>query len=296
MRNVIVILSLLVSMNSFAQQLTYSEFINLTKIEHWSNLNDVLTTKGFQYSGKKNEKAFWTKNCTHTEFNYDGSFNWNYNKCGSYSVLEIESDKTTSYKRYTYYFPFRTTYNSFIQAAKQNGFVFCEDQITDDIITASYTKHKNKNGLLYVEFLYFNSRKKGDYFIEYLPSVIFDDVDSTNSSQELEKHSQHNNDDSLNDDKAESEIHLMTKPQIHNLEGYSFEYCPLAEISKSGTLHIAITVSTDGRVIMAMIVGGTLTNNSRACKTCLSLAKMCRFRVPTGIKNDKDGFLTYTIK
>ena len=282
---------ILICAYSFAQQLTYSEFIGLAKIEHWSNLNDVLTTKGFQYSGQKNDKAYWTKNCTETEFRYDGSFHWDYKKGTSYSVLEVESDKTTNYKIFTYYFPFKTTYNSFIQAARKNGFEISDDKITDDKITALYIKQKNKNGLIYIEELSFNSRKKDGFFIEYTPTIIVDDVDYTDSNQVIEDYKE----TSIYVNNTDSEC-SMEQPQIHWLDSYSFKYCPLAQCSESGTLHVYISVSSDGNVNFAAIIGGTLLNNPRACKTCLSLAKMCRFNVPTGIREDNDGVLTYTIR
>lgn len=149
-RSFVILLLLASSIIGFAQHLTYSSFIKMTKIQGWGQLSDALGEYGYVYSGSKQDtiagivsrRAFWVKNCQ-----YDISTNnYTYKVGVDFSKFEV-TDEGENNKTYGYLFPNKSSYKTFISTAQKNGFKFVDDILTDNFITTTYRRDNKKSGL-----------------------------------------------------------------------------------------------------------------------------------------------------
>ena len=270
-------------------------------MKSWSDMTSTLSSKGYVYGGSRNSNdyimAAWTRNCTDSEFEYNNKFHWDFDINVNYSVL-ITKEYSNQYRTHEYYFSSKKTYDSFLISAKQNGFSYMRDSINNNNILAIYAKHNEK--LKRIEILFFSNREGGDYYIEYYPPYYYEDVVKNSSSsikEDTPSYTIDNNENIISENKYSSINHSnISSPNIGGLEGYSLEYSPSSHCPGPGTVIIRVTVSTEGTVTNATVIGGSLRNNSKASSECLTLARQSRFRVPKGQTNEKTGTLTYTIK
>lgn len=136
------LLFLLLCTHSFAQHLTYSEFMQVAKTERWTIINDLLSSKGFKFAGNVEKSdgpiAYWTKNFSYHiddkgEMVIDGfvdvdNFEW----------IIIRDTKSKNVSMTSYYFYLKTAYDKFIQAAQKDGFELVHDAVVDNGISSVY--------------------------------------------------------------------------------------------------------------------------------------------------------------
>lgn len=169
MKRSIVITLLLVSFSiGFGQHLTYSSFIKMTKIQEWGQLSDALGEYGYVYSGSKQDtitgivsrRAVWVKNCQ-----YDFSKNkYTYNVGVDFSKFEV-TDNGENNKTYSYLFPNKSSYKTFISTAQKNGFIFVDDILTDYFITTTYRRDNKQSGLR--EIMIVSEANDGSHTVHY---------------------------------------------------------------------------------------------------------------------------------
>lgn len=321
LRNILALIAVLFVQVSFSQNLTYSEFMHLEKIKHWSELNEYLSLKGFKYAGSRSVEtktiAAWTKNCNSSSFDSKGNLNWRNKKGASYGVILIDEWDNTNNRKISFEFSGKSTYDLFLQTAKRHGFNFLKDDISNDYISSYYVKKDKKNN---VEYLVFHTKKNG-YCVQYCPYQIdfsardnkknksYNDnlgkpINVENSNSKVEPKTTGAGNQAVKDrfeNVFEYTGHIeksFEKPVISGsgLEGYTLEYFPIAPCPGPGTIIIKVTVNSTGTVSKATVVGGSLKGNSRACSICVGLALRSRFRVPRNVTTERCGTITYTIK
>lgn len=275
---------------SLAQHLKYSEFMRLTKIERWSDINNIISINGYVWVGSVNNKkvirAAWTKNCSDFEFIDDNNTcTWNKDNDETYSFFYIKHIKNNNYKLYSFNVNSKTIFNSYLKEAKNNGFVFLYEELKDNNIVQTYRKNKTSSTNGFDEYFIFYTSVNNEFTIEYYPFGLFDNDEINNIAQ------QNNFPTSTSTQKECSTGY----PAISGLEGYTLEYSQTRKCPGPGSVIVRVIVSPSGKVIKASIVGGS-NINSKARDICLSIAKECRFKVPKSQKTDKTGTLTYTIK
>ncbi len=283
----LVLISVFLNIHSYAQHLTYSDFMRLAKNDRWSIVHDFLSSKGFVYSGKKSLKIVWSRNCTITVFSNDGALEWSNDPF--YEIVIIETQKEINSRIVNYYFPFETTYNTFLQTVKNNGYKYNHEDISDDNISTTYFKVNKIRGKEYMDMFIFHSRKNNQFYISYFPPFDIEDYERQNSEI---KSNQNVDADRYKNEYAEGDI---GSPIIDGLDGYGLEYFPTAKCPGPGTVVVRVIVSPRGIVTKATIVGGS-NNNNRAREICINLAKKTRFCVPSTQTSDKIGTITYTVK
>lgn len=289
---ILIFFALSFSVNSSAQHLTYSTFMKIVKTHKISSIAESLSNMGYVYAGSRSltnyKEIAWVNNCTDYSFNYDNSFNWEWETGAIYSVLiAYQYKEPKDYREFEYYFSSKDKYNSFISGAKKDGFKYYGDSIDNDNIISQFGRVKKDNNA--IELMWFSNRKGGRYFINYcgpIPiNLIKKPEDSSNdtNSEIIQQPTNLQNDNST------------IKPTINGLEGYSLEYFPTTKCPGLGTVKVRVTVSPSGYVTKASIVGGS-NNNSKARELCLSLAKQARFRVPRNQSIERSGTITYTVQ
>lgn len=148
MKRSIVITLLLVSFSiGFGQHLTYSSFIKMTKIQEWGQLSDALGEYGYEFLGSdKNSnggiearQAVWGKNCKYDFSSGRYSFKRGV-EYSSFVVMDYGEDKS-----YSYYFPNKSAYKTFITTAKKNGFKFLNENLSDNYIITFYQRYNKQN-------------------------------------------------------------------------------------------------------------------------------------------------------
>ena len=141
-----------------AIRLSFDDFISLTKINRWTEINNTLIAKGFKFAGNQkgshNNSAFWTKNCS-IQFDNEGRmiFDADFKK-KMFELIEIYDGE---FRMLSYYFQSKDAYDTFIMAAQQDGFEFVRDGISDNRINALYMKH-----------YYISDNEYYDHFIIYI--------------------------------------------------------------------------------------------------------------------------------
>ena len=152
--------------NSFAQNISYSEFFRLTKIERLSEIEKFLSSKNFKYAGSINRDdhrtVTWTYNCPDLIY-YDSGVNFSHGK--NYSMFYIQEYKD-NYRIYTYVFPTNEAYNRFLKIAKNNHFIFHEDGLNDNNeIYETYIRNRKNR----IEYLTFRKNTDGVAAVAYEP-------------------------------------------------------------------------------------------------------------------------------
>lgn len=152
-----------------AQYLTYNDFMHITKIKMWSEINEYLSAKGYEYGGSISDtikiEAGWARNCDRSGFESDGSFTWTYDTGTPNSAIIIREYKKTNSRTYRYHFHSRSAYNTFLQTAKKNGFKFYVEDVGSDYICVIYKRKTNKSSV--IERLEFNTSQGGGCHIWY---------------------------------------------------------------------------------------------------------------------------------
>ena len=176
MKRIIYTLLILLAFNATAQNtrtkcLTYTEIMRFVKMDSWTEINDSLTTKKFNYAGtgnqSKNTKAYWAKNCS-LEFNEEGLSKINPSYESIYEVFKLDGlDKTTNRRDFTYYFDSKKAYKAFLDDAKNDGFIFRIDRPESNCIISIFTRLDSISGVKYQEFLRIYIKNDGMYIIEY---------------------------------------------------------------------------------------------------------------------------------
>ena len=297
-KTVLVVSAFFAAITAFSQHLTYSEFMRITKINGWSKLENALSAKGYKYAGSKDNStiriAYWTRNCIDCELHYDGSFNWNTENGKSYSVLKINDhkDNNGNINRYfEYIFPYRTTYNTFLTAAKNNGYEFVRDDISDEYISASYIKPSSDFKIF--ELLIFYSRNNnGGYYIRYYPPFEFNQNTSTKNDSLIQNNISTKKSSQLSSSNNTDFKYSCVRHRIDGLEGYTVEYFPSIRSHVSGSVVIRVTVSPSGTVTNAAFAGGSIKDSS-IHKRCVSIAEKVIFRVPRCIDKERTGVIIY---
>ena len=163
------IVSLLYSQLVMAKCLTYAELMRLSKMEQWSEINDSLAAKGFNYTGtgyKSSEtKAFWTKQCS-IEFSDNGISKITPHG-SSYEVLKLnELNKKSNKRNFTYYFDSKYAYKAFLEEAKKDGFMFLSDRPDDNSIYSHYRRIDSLSAY-HTEFIDFYIRNNRMFILDY---------------------------------------------------------------------------------------------------------------------------------
>ncbi|MBQ3324395.1 MAG: hypothetical protein SPL78_07365 [Bacteroidales bacterium] len=170
-----VLLCMMSSHSLWSQHLTYNDFMRVSKIKNWSDINDGLLEKGYAYGGSKSDTlktmATWHRNCDDFRIKYDWNTEWDFETGSIYSVLLIynyqyivlEDFINNDYKYYEYFLNSKSSFNNFKSAAKQNGFKFLRDDIDDNNISSIYVRNRQKTK----EVISFVSRRTGGYIVKY---------------------------------------------------------------------------------------------------------------------------------
>ena len=173
-----VLLCMMSSHSLWSQNLTYNDFMRVSKIKNWSEINDDLYLKGYAYGGSKSDTiktmVTWHRNCNDFRIKYDWDTEWNYDTGTAYSILLIYDYKylvlgdfiNNDYRFFEYYLNSKSSINNFKSSAKQNGFKFLKDIVDDNNITSIYERKKQKTN----EVLHLISRRTGGYIIKYWPT------------------------------------------------------------------------------------------------------------------------------
>lgn len=181
MKRILFALLIIMAFNATAQnarskRLTYSDISNLTKIEHWSDINDTLIVKGFKYAlsdnDSKESQAYWTKYCTITR-NTVNNQKINVKVAADYGNLyeyiKFVEKKNENHKIVFYYFSSKYIYKSLLDSVKQNGFEFVKDGTVSNSIFTTYNKNHEDNltNNNYLEVYHFYIRENENYCVEY---------------------------------------------------------------------------------------------------------------------------------
>lgn len=181
MKRILFALLIIMAFNATAQnarskRLTYSDISNLTKIEHWSDINDTLIAKGFKYAlsdnDSKESQAYWTKYCTITRNTVNSqkiTVKADADYGNLYEYIKFVEKKNENHKIVFYYFSSKSIYKSLLDSVKQNGFEFVKDGTVSNSIFTTYNKNHvdNLTNSNYLEVFHFYIRENDNYCVEY---------------------------------------------------------------------------------------------------------------------------------
>lgn len=155
----VVIGCLMTSINALAQELSYSDFMKLNNLKRVSEVNDILIDKGYKYDGTYkgayDSVAYWTKGCHITCYNKNN--------------VEWDIEGNYSFYRWDYLGHFRYVtsssgvFDSFITAAKNNGYKFAKEDVFAERTRHSYIKVTSDDNIHILQF----DICQGYFFIGY---------------------------------------------------------------------------------------------------------------------------------
>lgn len=163
-KNLFTLILLLVSTMTFAQYVSYDDFMRIFKSTRHSEASQFLVSKGWKFyeswkdgtiTGNPWEVIVYTKNCTvkDSEPRNTGT---------GWSIIEVSKlIKNGKTEWLNYKFDNNNVYTQFLSRAKADGFKYDEEYSGDGEFSVSY--RRNKACMLFIQ-------KRNYYSIEYMPT------------------------------------------------------------------------------------------------------------------------------